>query len=280
MKQPYKTTISCRGIAQVQQRPSYVVLLGKIHTSAPTLELAIQKLDKKQAAFIRWLRELSAEELKFGEPRLPEHTPPDSVQLARQMYRKTLCSDSDPSQESYQQKRTAVVNFSARWPIEGMSSRELLIFLDRIEYEAAELQEAKDERKPRLPWEVDPVNCVQSAAAQLLEPAEERDEISFLYLASLSEAQREKALSEAICDARSKAAMLARSTGDELGDLHISYLSTSKDDAGIFLEEVYRNNRLPVLRETPFQVEPHELVQETPRIAQFNFSVHMRFGLK
>ena len=56
-------TISVQGSARVRQRPSFLVLLGKIHASAPTLELALQDLRQKREAFSRWLAELAAENL-------------------------------------------------------------------------------------------------------------------------------------------------------------------------------------------------------------------------
>jgi len=249
-----------------------LVLLGKIYASAPTLELALQKLNQKRQAVSRLLEQLETKDLQFGEPRFPEQAEPDPMRMA-QMRRRL----PDPPQGN-SRKRSVLASYSAQWPIADKSSDDMLIFVDRIQFEVADLQRVEEAPKERpLSRENDPMREIQSVMADMAPP--EGDEIHFLFLSSLTEAQREEVLAEAFRDGHAKAALTARAAGKELDDLCNAHWFPSASEALQGAQEMY-HFYLPLLAETPFRTGTNQAIHLSPRAAKFVMTIHLTFGLK
>jgi hypothetical protein len=257
-----------------------LVLLGKIQASAPTLELALQNLNQKRDAVSRWLKALAADDLEFGEPRFPDQVEPDPMRMAQQMAQRRMRHRNPESLQDDGGKRSILVSYSAQWPIADKSSDEMLVLVDRIQFEAADLQDGEEELQEQpAAWEVDPVKEMQSLMSEMA-PKPDGDEIHFLFLSCLTEAQREKALAEAFRDGHAKGAMTARAAGKELGDLQTAHWSPAESDALHGVHEMHRRTYFPLVAETPFRRRPDQVVHESPCAAEFVVSVHLTFRLK
>jgi len=180
-------------------------------------------------------------------------------------------------------KRSILVRYAAQWPIADKSSDEMLLFVDRIQFEAADLQGVEgDEQKRRRQidrpsWHTDPMQEVRALMSDIATPPD-GDEIHFLCLSSLTEAQREEALVEAFRDGRAKGAMTARAAGMKLDQLKSAHWLMSETMHGV--HELHRRMYLPLLAETPLRTGPYQAIHERPRTAEFNVSVHLTFTLK
>ncbi len=280
MNQATRSTVSVQGSTHVLQRPSFLVLLGRIHASAPTLELALQNLDQKREAFSRWLKELSAENLEFGEPRFPDQVEPDPMRMSQQIAQQHMRRLSSQSLEDDDGKRSVLAGYTAQWPIGDKSFNEVLVFVDRIQFEASNLQESDEEPKEPTPsWQTDPMSEMQSVMSEMYTP-EDGDEAHLLFLSSLTDSQHEEALAEAFRDGCAKADMTARAAGRELDDLKGAHWAGSTLEALQSAHEIQRRTLLPLLAETPFRAGPNQFVRESLRPAEFVVSIHLTFGLK
>lgn len=271
------TTISVQGNSRVCRRPSSLILLGRILKSAPTLELALKSLNQKREAVSRWLEGLDANDIEFGEPRFPDQVEPNPMRIAQKMTQQRL---GQLAQENTG-KRSVLTSYMAQWPITDKSSGEMLVLVDRIQFEAADLQESEGEVQRRRPsdrpsWETDPMQELESRMSVITTPSD-GDEIHFLFLSSLPDAQHEEALVDAFRDGRAKGSMTARAAGMELDQLQCARWSTSGASE---VHGLQRQMYLPLLAETPLKTGPNQLLQESPRTAEFDVSVHLTFTLK
>ncbi len=255
--------ISVEGNSQVCRRPSSLILLGRLRESALTLELALQNLKHKREAVSRWLSELESTDIEFGEPRFPEQVESNPMLMAQKMANQRL----QRQKHGNNQNRSILLSYVAQWPIGDKTSDEMLLFIDRIQFEAADLQAAEvDEQKGRQQgdshaWETDPMQEVRSLMMSSMETPPDGDEIHFLFLSSLTETQYEQALAEALRDGRTKAPWRP-AFGMELDQLQRRHWTASDGQHGV--NDIHRRMLLPLLAETPLRTAPNQMIHETP----------------
>lgn len=276
-----RSTVSARGVARVRQRPSFLVMIGRIDASAATLELALKNLRQKRVAVSQWLDRLEAQSPEFGEPRFADQTEPDPVTMAHKMARRRLRQGRPATSQKNNGKKTVVVSYSARWPIDTKSSDEVLIFVDRLQFEAADLPEAEAEspKASEQAWESDPVEHMQSLLSDMTRETE-GDETHFLFLSRISADQYEEALARAFKDAQSKAAIVARAAGAELDELVTAHYSPAETDGVNHMQEIHRRTSMPLLNETPLGMSKDDCISESPRMIEFVISMHVTYGIK
>ncbi len=280
MSAPSRPTVSAEGTAIIRQRPSCLVMVGSIEASETTLELTLKSLSQKRVAVSRWLESLEATDIKFGEPRFPNQVDPDPVRMVQQRTRQRIRRSSRNEEEEQENKRV-VVSYSAVWPIAEKSSDEVLIFVDRLQFESEGLTGSKQEpEEVATPsWSDDPMEEIQSMMAGFPPDSIEK-ETHFLFLSRVNDAQLEEAMAEAFADAKLKATRIARAAEAELGELQNAHSLRSETESMYSWHQIQRRSTMPLLTEAPFCVRKDEFVTESPRTVEFVLTVHVTYALK
>ncbi|MEL7498958.1 MAG: SIMPL domain-containing protein [Planctomycetota bacterium] len=268
-------TINAQGNAQIRQRPSYLLMTGTLHSVDTTLELALRVLRKKCDAATQWLKRLDAIDIEFGEPRFPDQVENDPMQAVRKRFGKLSPATSGSNQKKI------MISFTALWPIEAMSSDDVLIFADRLRFEVEDLSDS-EETKPEVPdWSSEmEMEQIQSLMSGMLEMRANDSSTQFLFVSRLSDEKRDEGIRTALDDARSRATVLAQAAGGTLGNLRmINCYQTDLTNPAVSYQRMQRNVLTPTLADTSYGAKENEIISESPRAVDFKITVSVMFEL-
>jgi hypothetical protein len=273
-------TISVHGLTQVSVRPSQLLLLGRVQASGTTLELALQQLSQKRSAVERWLRTLSADVVEIDEPRFPEQVEPSPMQLASRSAARYAAKIPSGGRSAGHGERNVVVFYWAKWSISQLTSEEILVLVDRIQFEASEMQ--KPEQEVQMPsledWEANPMGELEAVVSQL-SPSADDDPTHILFLSTLDDESHDRAVQAAIADGEQRAKRLAAAAGRALGPLQSIFgVTVEKDDLG-GASEIHRRAFTPLVNEVPDLVGAHQMLRESQRKAGFRVTVRLTYRL-
>ena len=280
-----RPVVSVSGTAVVRRRPSLLMMLRSVEATAPTLELALSRLRLKSEAAVQLLQRLDAQNIEFGEPRFPEQQESGPLSMARRRVAAVKAAagargaknKTNGPGNSHKQVQATV---SAVWPIEDMTSEEVLILVDRLQFETADQSEEADQ--PELPesdgWESGLAQQAREMFSGLVDVPEQGGS-QFLFVSRLPEDLRKEAVANAVADGRKKAELIAEAAGRQIGDIETIYTN------GIVPHEMQikrysQSTNMPLLAETSFGSVKDEIILESPRAADFNISLTLSFHLK
>ena len=263
-------TISAQGRAMIRQRPSYLLMSGMLQASEATLELALENLHKRSDATLKWLKRLEAQGIEFSEPRFPEQVDPDpmSSMMTRRI---TNRKGYEPPESEDDGKKKINVVYTARWPIDKMSSDQVLIFADRLKFEASELADPESAPEEEPVWTPDD-DPLQTMMSQMMEPAADAS-TRFFFISQLSKEQYQVGLSDALADAQETAETIAKAAGRKI--IRIQSIQCSPDTAGQLhmMNRIRRQFEASNLAETSYGQGENEIVSESPKAAVFSVTL-------
>ena len=277
-------TITVTGQAVHRQPPSFALLSGLFTETNSTLSLAIERLVARRKATAAWLERLKATEVRFLEPRFPSQAEPSVMDIARARMRKRGSGGTERSSE-------VVMQFTALWPVQGMSPEEILVFVDGILFEATAAEDPDDAPKNSLEAFGFPDGAAEEEnfgqhMAEMMGKIHERMEeqlsppkqdTHILFLTKLGESDRLNLLDETITDARRQATEIANSVNRQVGDV------VSIDDTafvpGRSQRELWKHNR-NFLNDLPYGDADNEVIAMGPKEAEFHKSLRVSFELK
>ena len=273
--------ITVTGRAVHRQPPSFALLCGLFTETDSTLSLAIERLVARRKATAAWLERLNATEIRFLEPRFPSQAEPSPMDMARMMHQNS--GGQAPASE-------VAMRFTSLWPVEGMSAEEVLIFVDRILFEASGSDDSDD--APFNPLEAFGFSgeniegeAFGQQMAEMMKKMQDRMEkqlsppkrdMNILFLTRLAESDRLNLLSEAIVDATRQGTEIARTVGCRVGDI------LSIDDAAYVPGQNkldYWKNQLAFLNDLPYGHTDDEVIAMGPKEAEFHKNLRVSFEL-
>lgn len=275
-------TLTVHEQATVRSQPSELMMVAEVTAAGQTLQLALELLQRKRKAVADWMARLGAREVRFGTPRFPDQVVPAATQMAERIQRRVRQQlsphrSAEPPQES---GRNVVVCFAATWSIAGMSADEVLILADRVRLEASEAENRQDAKSSAAEgrWSEQSIPDFGAMMAAMSRPSE-GNEPHFLFLSQISEDCYRSTLSEAFRRAEREAQLLARAAGKELGEV-TSIHSVRRDDTSVDqMNQMHRLQHAPALFEFPLHTARLQQVSESPKAADFTFTVGVTYAL-
>jgi hypothetical protein len=270
--------VQSSGTVTVRQRPSLLLMTIPLHAAEATLELGLTSLKKQCEAASRWLTRLDAIRVEFGEPHFADQAGKDPLNPMRAAAARTLGQPAakDPSSE---RKRDVNVILTAIWDISAMSAEEILVFVDRLQFEAATDADAAEPAEETQQWQT-PEEQFRGFMAQMAQPPTEDRAPQFLFIARLSEEQWTKASAAAFTLARQNAERLARTAGMHLGKLgHIHY-GTVGPPMGRTDKIMSQQRCGAILARSSYEVRENEIISDYPQSAEFTVTMHVQYQME
>lgn len=220
---PGQPTISSTGMATLKRPPTAMRMHVELLAKGKTLEEALDKLkDLREVASVQ-LGTLKADpnSIEFGSPSLSAAQSAQKSQFEA-MVRQRMSSRGKGLPAGLQAPKSVTVSMtlSAEWPLEADDPPGLLLAAQALQEEvkAADLAGSKDAEKLSPEEE----ELAEEMAAMMRNSGQEEAPLGqpqFLYVARISEQERDKVLAEAFGKAKSQAARLAQAAGAQLGPL-------------------------------------------------------------
>ena len=269
---PPHTTINSTGTVVVRKRPTQLIMVVPMRAAEATLELALAKLKKQRESASQWLQRLNASRAEFGEFHFPVESEMERMQRA------ALPRPAAKKQKS--RERDVRMILTAMWDIAALSVEEVLVFVDRLRFEATTDAEESEEAEGPPPW-ASPEEQIRSLMAQMRPPITEDHSPQFLYVTRLSQEQLAKAQAEAFLQAQRNAEQLARAMGRSLGiatfvrcDFGRQAGTETRPDALL-----KRQRCASLLAGSVVELQEHDQVSDDSRSASFAINVHMTYQL-
>jgi hypothetical protein len=273
-----QTRVMSSGTVTVRQRPSLLLMKVPLHAAEATLELGLTRLKKQCEAASQWLKRLDALRVEFGEPHFAGQADTDPLKQMRAATALAL-GQATAKKPSGERKRDVNVVLTALWDIAAMSAEQTLVFVDRLQFEAAPDAGAAEPAEETQPWAT-PEEQVHRFMAHIAQPPADDRAPQFLFIAQLSEEQLAKASAEAFTLARQNAERLARTVGMRLGKLGFVHY-------GVGAPEITRADKLlqrqrcgALLAGTSYDLGEHEIVSDHPQSAEFTVKVDVHYQLE
>lgn len=271
------TNISSTGSVTIRRPPSLLLMKMTLRASEATLALALTKLNKLSAASTDWLNRLKASPVEFGEPSFTNEADADPVAQVQARARRMMQQNA-PKQPSKSGKCEVCRVVTALWDIESMSAEEILVFVDRLQFELS--SEAESNESAENPSWVSQEEQFANFISSMQAPPLPDDRPQFLYISRLTVEEREKALAKALGFAYAKAETLARAAGWKLGPL--SMLSEQSGDYSLGRTDRMMNRQRcgAMLAGSSYDLKENDMVSDNPRSMEFVVVVHTHHTLE
>ena len=272
-----RTTASGNGTVSVRQRPSLLLMKIRVRAVEATLELGLARLKRQCEAATQWLKRAGAVRVETGDPHFDDQIGLDPITKMQAAVaarvRLPAGGSSQPRERGVNQVITAL------WDIAAMSAEEILVFLDRLRFEAGVDADSAEGAEEPPPWET-PEAQLREILTQIHRPPTNDREPVFLFIARLSEEQQAKATVEAVAQARQNAERLARGAGMRLGtmkSLHFGGFGSAPHRTDKMMD---RQRCMALLAGSCYDLAENELISDDPRPAEFTITVNASFALE
>jgi uncharacterized protein YggE len=216
-------SITGTGTAQIERLPEVMRMRVIVTAKGSTLEEALAALKDKTEAAKSQLATLGADKggVKLDEPQIAVENSDRRRQMEMMMAQRLRGGKRSAKKDETKQPVAVSSTLTAEWPLQAKSGEELLVAATALQekVKAADLAGAKEASK-LTPEEQE---ALEEMEAQGFDPygGEEAKpgEPMFLFVASIAEADREKAEAEAFQKAKQHATRLAKAAGAGLGKL-------------------------------------------------------------
>jgi hypothetical protein len=273
-----KRFVMADGGVTLRQRPTLLLMTVPLRAAEATLELALAKLNQQRQAACQWLERLGAVRIEFGEPHFAEQE--DSDPASPMKAAAAQAAGRRPAQVSRSDgKKDVILGLTAMWEVASKSAEAILVFMDRLQFEAADIA-GEAESGEELPKWPTPEERMQELIANLGKRNVDSRAPRFLFISQLSEERLEQAMMEAFSVARRNAERLARAAGKQIGDLlHLT--------RGAQAAEFARHDRLiqqqrclAMLAGSSYHLKENEIVSDDPRSVEFAVNVHVSYQIE
>jgi hypothetical protein len=273
-----QTRVMSSGTVTVRQRPSLLLMKVPLHAAEATLELGLTRLKKQCEAASRWLTRLNAIRVEFGEPHFAGQADMDPLKQMRAATGLALGQRAAKSPSS-ERKRDVNVVLTAMWDIAAMSAEETLVFVDRLQFEAATDAGAAEPAEESPRWAT-PEEQAHRFMPPIGEPPTEDRAPQFLFIAQLGEEQLAKVSAEAFALARQNAERLARTVGMRLGKLGFVHYGVGGPEIGRTDKLLNRQRCGALLAGSSYDLGENEIVSDHPQSADFTVKVDVQYQLE
>lgn len=286
---PPRDTLSGVGSVTLKRRPTVLRMYVQLSAKGKTLEEALAKMKDRREAVLVQLGSLKADKgsISFSGPTLSNPQAAQRRQFeAMVMQRMTSRGRKLPKGLKIPKSLTVSTTLSAQWPLEADGPERLLLAAQSLQekVKAADLAGTKDAEKLSLQEE----ELAEEMAQMMRSSGEEPVPVGqpyFVYVARVSDEDRDKAMAEAFRKAKAQAARLAQAAGVQLGPL--VGLAGQGGGSSSYLNERYggyaRGEYLQRMLAKEYERDPYgnqdEAVGYDPGALVFSFYVTAFFGL-
>jgi uncharacterized protein YggE len=269
-------------MARVEQKPTLLRMTIQLQEKAATVKEALAKLTDRRDAAILQLESLGAEKaaVTVSEFSLAAQSEQER-QMQRMMMQQMRSRGRVPKGLSIPKSVTLVSTLTAEWPLTMASTEELLEFSKSLQdkIRAADLAGVHEPKK-LTPEEEEVQEEMREMMSDYGEGQPDPGEPVFLYVAKLSDADREKAMASAFAMAQAEAQRLAQAAGAKLGSLSALSGGTSQlGDARTSDYEAYAM-RMALGQAAGASMNEHEAVTPEPGMIKFQVMVNASFRLE
>lgn len=225
--------VSGTGVATVERPAQIMRMQIELSATAPTLKQALAALKDRREAAQAQVETLGADKstLKFGQVAL-RNDPNDQRQQMERVVRSRpgRRPGKDGKTPAVPTSQTVAVGLTADWPVAKGTAEQVLLAVNEIQtkVEAADLAGIK-EKKSLTPEEEELAEEMAQMHDRYGQEAQQPGKPQFLFIAKITDAERDKALADAFAKAKAQAARTAKAAGAELGGL----LRVSDQAAGL-----------------------------------------------
>jgi uncharacterized protein YggE len=296
METPRKATISAMGTVQVQRQPTTLRMNLQLLAKGKTLEEALEKLKTRRQAAAKQLQSLEADKasISFSPPAV--FTAQNQQQRQLEAMVRERMGHGKKAAKPIKPAVTVSTLLTAQWPLAADSPEKLLLVVEalREKIKSADLAGVKETEKlspeeQELAEEAAAAEAEQSGRLPGGEEAPQAGQPHFLYVARISEADRDKAMADAFRKAKANAALLAKAAGVPLGPL-CGLTGRSNDSSFVDEESPWAQSAGPeamyiqrmMMRRNAAAPDDQslEVVGPSPASLSFDFSVQAMFALE
>jgi uncharacterized protein YggE len=222
--QSAESSVSGMGVATIERPAERMRMQIELTATAPTLKEALKALKDRRDAAEAQLEALGAEKasVKFSDVAMSEDSGSDRRKEMERMLRNRLSSRKGKDGKAgvaLPTSHTVAVQLMADWPLKSASPEETLLAVYDIQGQVRKADLAGQSEKKALTPEEQELEEEMSEMRNFGDEEERPGEPNFIFVAQLSDAEREKALADAFAKAKAQAARTAKAAGAELGAL-------------------------------------------------------------
>jgi len=280
------------------KRPATVLRMHlQLNGKGKTLEESFAKLKIRRGEMAAKLAKLNADmdSIEWGTPGLSAVESAYQQQFEALVRERLSSGRAVPKGLKIPKTVTTTVSFKADWPVAAESHEKLLVVVQALQKQirTADLAGVKEPEK-LSPEEQEMAEEMAAIMANSGEGQPPVGEVHFVYVARITDQERDEAMAEAFQKARAAAARLARAAGAKLGPLVSLSGSgggsayTGEDDYfggyGGFGNNYARMNYMRQMMGLQSSADPDARANETiaadPAALSFQFAVQARFGIE
>jgi hypothetical protein len=254
-------------------------MIANLEAAEETLQLGLEKLKQRCDAAARWLQRLDDPTIGFSDPSFTDHVNTDPMLAATQAAQRAMGKHLRPAATDDGGRRKVYARLTAIWSLQSKSADEVLVFWDRIKFEAHDITGAPTIEKKANAWD-EMENAVEQFVTSLGEQTSDARTPKFLFISQLTDQGYQEALSKAIPIARENAAKLAQAEGKQLDS--ISYLSGGLTFVDSHLPEamMQRQSCLSLLANSSYDLQHNETASDNADPVRFDVQVHVSYHMK
>jgi hypothetical protein len=187
-----------------------------------------------------------------------------------------LASAQRAAEPPGERNRDVIVVTTAIWDIAALSAEEALVFVDRLQFEAATDAVAVAPAEEPQAW-ASPEDKIREFMTHLGRPAAEDRSPQFLFLARMGDEQLADAYAEAFALARRNAESLAQAAGMRLGKLASVHHNLGGPELGRTDKIMNMQRCGALLAGSSYELGENEMVSDDLRSAAFTVKVHVQY---
>jgi uncharacterized protein YggE len=214
-------TLAASGTSVIKNLPTVIRVTVQLSGKGKTIEEAMAKLKERRETASAQVQKLKADkkDIKFGAPSLANAQASRQQQL-EMMVAQRMGQGKKPKGLQAPESTTVGCSMTVEWPIAGKTAEEILVESQALKQKvkAAELS-GKKEAEKLTPEEEELAAEMEEAARNNGEDPQAAGEPQFLFVARITDAERQKAYADAFAKAKRNGEELAKAAGVELGPL-------------------------------------------------------------
>jgi hypothetical protein len=218
-----KNTVSGAGTEVVKRSPCALRMYLELTAKGPSMEEALKHLKERRQSALAQLEALKApkDSITVGNPQKA-----DSSNAQRQRFEAMVAERlksrgvTSSKNKKIPEVVTVSANLTVQWPLEAKTPEELLLMVHQLhkKIKAADLGGAKEAAK-LSPEEEEVMEEMEIQMREMGDEQQNAGQPTFVYVAKLTEEEREKALATAFQRAKIQAERTAKIAGLKLGPL-------------------------------------------------------------
>jgi uncharacterized protein YggE len=215
-------SISATGTASVKRKPTVLRMYLELVAKGSNLDEALKKMKDRRTSARAQLETLKADKdaITFGDPSLSSAASPRQRQIEVMLMARMQSRGKKAAKTPSAAPVTVTELLTAQWSLEAETPEQMLVMAQTLQekVKAADLAGIKDAEKlsPEEEELADEASQMSDQSGEQRMPA---GQPYFMFIARLSQADREKLLGEAFAKAKTQAADLAKAADVELGPL-------------------------------------------------------------